>query len=101
MDPFKRKALDIRQKALGVDVQRHVQSALTQLGAYSELLEQGYFLGATAVSLLAAGHLHLAQKATSALADDWLREQLRGLAAMLNDGSPQTVRISVSVKPRA
>jgi hypothetical protein len=74
---------------------------LTQLGAYTELIEQGYFIGATAVSLLMAGHLHLTQKATSALANAWLREQLQGLAAMLSDDdSPQKVSISLSFKPK-
>jgi hypothetical protein len=101
MDPLERMALDLRQKALGVDVQRHVQSALTQLEAYTELLEQGYFLGGTAVSILVAGHLHLTEKATRVLADDWLREQLGGLAAILSDGSTQAVRIAMSVKPKA
>jgi hypothetical protein len=99
MDPLKRKALDIRQKTLGVDVQRHVQSALVQVEAYSELLEQGYFLGATAGSILVAGHLHLTKKATRTLADDWLKEQLRGLAAMLSDGSGRRVSIDFSAKP--
>jgi hypothetical protein len=100
MDPLERMALEVRQAQLGADAQRHIESALAHVGTYSELLEQGYFLGATAVSLLAAGHTHLAQRATPVAANSWLKEQLRGLGAILSDGSAQAVTISVSVKPK-
>lgn len=100
MDSFTRKALDKRQKTIGADMERHLASALRQLEGYSELLEKGYFLGGLGVSTLSAGHLYLSQS-SRALANDWLRSQLEGLAAMISGGSPERVKISLSVEPRA
>jgi hypothetical protein len=101
MDPRTQKALDRRQEIVSRDMERLVQAALTQIASYTEIGEQGYYLGGSAVSLLVAGHLHLTQQATRALANDWLRDQLDGLAAMISGGSPELLRISLDITPRA
>lgn len=89
---------DGRQKTIRKHAERLVAQALEGSEAYSDPVERAYLIGATSVPLLAAGFLHVEHEVSGPAATDWLREQLGGLAATIQDLAPAKIRITLSVE---
>lgn len=90
---------DARQRTLSKAAQGLVTQTLEKSQAYSDPVERAYLMGATSVSLLAAGFLHAHHESSAAAARDWLLEQLKGLAATINDLGPSKIRMTVTIEP--
>jgi hypothetical protein len=101
MELFNRSEALRRQERILRQAQPLVEAALAQAGAFPDLAEQIYLLGATVVPLLRAGHHLVSGGLGTAKADEWLEENLNVLATMLSEGSGRKLRISVSTTPKS
>ena len=97
--PKDRAWYDKRQKMISKKSQEIVARALEVGESYSDPAERSYFLGGTGVSILTAAYLHVSHDVGGEAADEWLREQIRGVVLILNDLCPRKVRITFNIEP--
>ena len=90
---------DARQKVVGEASQKAVTSVLEASAGYADPVERTYFSRAPGVSVLVARYLQVLNDTSGTGADEWLHDQIRGLALVLNDVSPRKIRIMFGVEP--
>jgi hypothetical protein len=100
MELFNRSESLRRQEKIAREAQPLAEAVLARAGAYPELAEQLYLLGATVVPILRAGYHLVSGGLGSAKADQWLAENLNVLAGMISEETARSVKISVSSTPK-